>query len=543
MIYNNGKAGDIGYESSHNSTNKPKLFTPMEISPLPYSHQVKKRPQKPNSNFASSYKLNYEIKSDDSEINYNKIKKNENYKQKDTFTIKLPNRKISSPVISRKKIEKDCFFDKKIFRGKSTDKKNRKRKVRHQKSLEIFNEKFDSLVNAITTHQIENHSTFSTKNKKCHYLEDDNHLNNNNHELKKYNNTSKDKIKKKKKKTKNFTTRTTNSFKGPKKELDSLEEEAKSMTNTIEIANFYEYTKKCMKIIIDVLEEKEKAKIPNKVKILNPNNRKKLAVFDLDETLIHGVVNTQNYENKNNLLNITLPSKKIAKIGVNIRPHWEEAIQRISKLYNIVIYTASHASYADSVLDFIDPEKKYFYNRLYRSNCIDIKIDGTDIYIKDLNIFEDYNLKDILIVDNSVLAFAFHLDNGIPILPYYDAKNDYELIFCAYYFESIFEFDDLRDVNRKFMKLDYYLKQAKNEKDKEEEDEEDEDEEESDTTSQTKLNNNFKLDKLEKRKSEDNIIFVNSKEEKKKDSKFCEELKFDFSTLRNKFSQDHEKNE
>ncbi len=541
MIYNNGKAGDIGYESSHNSTNKPKLFTPMEISPLPYSHQVKKRPQKPNSNFASSYKLNYEIKSDDSEINYNKIKKNENYKQKDTFTIKLPNRKISSPVISRKKIEKDCFFDKKIFRGKSTDKKNRKRKVRHQKSLEIFNEKFDSLVNAITTHQIENHSTFSTKNKKSHYLEDDNNLNNNNHELKKYNNTSKDKIKKKKKKTKNFTSRTTNSFKVPKKELDSLEEEAKSMTNTIEIANFYEYTKKCMKIIIDVLEEKEKAKIPNKVKILNPNNRKKLAVFDLDETLIHGVVNTQNYENKNNLLNITLPSKKIAKIGVNIRPHWEEAIQRISKLYNIVIYTASHASYADSVLDFIDPEKKYFYNRLYRSNCIDIKIDGTDIYIKDLNIFEDYNLKDILIVDNSVLAFAFHLDNGIPILPYYDAKNDYELIFCAYYFESIFEFDDLRDVNRKFMKLDYYLKQAKNEKDKEEEDEEDEDEEESDTTSQTKLNNNFKLDKLEKRKSEDNIIFVNSKEEKKKDSKFCEELKFDFSTLRNKFSQDYEK--
>ena len=541
MIYNNSKAGDIGYESSHNSTNKPKLFTPMEISPLPYSHQVKKRPQKPNSNFSSSYKLNLEIKTDDSEINCNKIKNSENIKQKENFSIKLPNRKISSPEISRKKIDNDYIFYKNIFRGKSTDKKRSKKKVRHQKSLEIFNEKFDSLVNAITTHQIENHSTFSTKNKKCHYLEDDNHLNNNNHELKKYNNTSKDKIKKKKKKTKNFTSRTTNSFKVPKKELDSLEEEAKSMTNTIEIANFYEYTKKCMKIIIDVLEEKEKAKIPNKVKILNPNNRKKLAVFDLDETLIHGVVNTQNYENKDNLLSITLPSKKIAKIGVNIRPHWEEAIQRISKLYNIVIYTASHASYADSVLDFIDPEKKYFYNRLYRSNCIDIKMDGTDIYIKDLNIFEDYNLKDILIVDNSVLAFAFHLDNGIPILPYYEAKNDYELLFCAYYFESIFEYDDLRDVNKKFMKLDYYLIQAKTEKDKEEEDEEDEDEEESDTTYQTKLNNNYKLDKFDKGKSEENIIFVNCKEEKKKDSKFCEELKFDFSTLRTKFSQDHEK--
>ena len=540
MIYNNSKAGDIGYESSHNSSNKPKLFTPMEISPLPYSHQVKKRTQKPNSNFASSYKLNLEIKSNDSEINCHKIKYPENIKQKENFSVKLPNRKISSPEISRKKIDTDYSFDKNIFRGKSTDKKIRKKKVRHQKSLEIFNEKFDSLVNAITTHQIENHSTFSTKNKKCHYLEDDNNLDNN--ELNEYNNNKKEIRKKKRKtKTKHLTSRTTNSFKVGKKELDSLEEEAKSMTNTIEIANFYEYTKKCMKIIIDVLEEKEKAKIPNKVKILNPNNRKKLAVFDLDETLIHGVVNTQNYRNKDNILSIILPSKKIAKIGVNIRPHWEEAIQRISKLYNIVIYTASHASYADSVLDFIDPEKKYFYNRLYRSNCIDIKIDGTDIYIKDLNIFEDFNLKDILIVDNSVLAFAFHLDNGIPILPYYEAKNDYELLFCAYYFESIFEYDDLREVNKKFMKLDYYLKQAKIEKEKEEEYEEDEDEEESDTTSQTKLNNNYKLDKFEKGKSEENIILVNWKEEKKKDSKFCEELKIDFNTLRTKFSQDHEK--
>ena len=204
MIYNNSKAGDIGYESSHNSSNKPKLFTPMEISPLPYSHQVKKRTQKPNSNFASSYKLNLEIKSNDSEINCHKIKYPENIKQKENFSVKLPNRKISSPEISRKKIDTDYIFDKNIFRGKSTDKKRSKKKVRHQKSLEIFNEKFDSLVNAITTHQIENHSTFSTKNKKSHYLEDDNNLNNNNHELKKYNNTSKDKIKKKKKKNKKF---------------------------------------------------------------------------------------------------------------------------------------------------------------------------------------------------------------------------------------------------------------------------------------------------------------------------------------------------
>jgi hypothetical protein len=140
------------------------------------------------------------------------------------------------------------------------------------------------------------------------------------------------------------------------------------------------------------------------------------------------------------------------------------------------------------------------------------------------------------------LAFAFHLDNGIPILPYYDAKNDFELLFCAYYFESIFEYDDLREVNKKFMKLDYYLNQAKKEKEEDDEDDEDDEEEESDTTSQTKLCNNYNCSNNEfcnKEKSEEQIIYVNNSI-KKKESKFCEELKFDFRILRTKFS--HEEN-
>ena len=541
MIYNNSNAGDIGYESSQNSRHLPKIFTPMEISPIPYSHQIKTKNQKSNSNSSSTYKLNLPFETNESNIHSHKIENSENLKLKENFCIIIPNRKISSPIISRNNINKDYVNTE--TRNKSNDKKIKKKKISHQKSLELFNEKFDSLVNAIRNNQLENNSTFYSS-KKNHFLEDEN--NNNKNEDKKDILKKKKKKNKKKKKLKVNSSRTSNSkLKVPnpiKKEIDSLEEEAKSMTNTIEIANFYEYTKNCMKIIVDILEEELKCKRPNKVTIKNPNKRKKLAVFDLDETLIHGIVNTQKYENKENIISIVLPSKKVAKIGVNIRPHWEEAIIRISKIYNIVIYTASHASYADSVLNFIDPENKYFYNRLYRSNCIDIKYNGSDIYIKDLNIFEGYDLKDILIVDNSVLAFAFHLDNGIPILPYYDAKNDFELLFCAYYFESIFEYDDLREVNKKFMKLDYYLNQAKKEKEEDDEDDEDDEEEESDTTFQTKLCNNYNCSNNEfcnKEKSEEQIIHVNNSI-KKKESKFCEELKFDFRILRTKFS--HEEN-
>ena len=45
-----------------------------------------------------------------------------------------------------------------------------------------------------------------------------------------------------------------------------------------------------------------------------------------------------------------------------------------------------------------------------------VEVDGKTFYIKDLRIFEDVSLSDMVIIDNSVLSFAFHLNNGIPIL-------------------------------------------------------------------------------------------------------------------------------
>lgn len=37
------------------------------------------------------------------------------------------------------------------------------------------------------------------------------------------------------------------------------------------------------------------------------------------------------------------------------------------------------------------------------------------MYVKDLRIIKDRNLKDVVLVDNSTVSFAFNLDNGIPI--------------------------------------------------------------------------------------------------------------------------------
>lgn len=36
-------------------------------------------------------------------------------------------------------------------------------------------------------------------------------------------------------------------------------------------------------------------------------------------------------------------------------------------------------------------------------------------------------MKDVLLVDNAAYSYAFQLDNGVPILPYFKGKNDYEM--------------------------------------------------------------------------------------------------------------------
>ena len=59
--------------------------------------------------------------------------------------------------------------------------------------------------------------------------------------------------------------------------------------------------------------------------------------------------------------------------------------------------------YADPILDKIDPEKTIFKKRMYRDSCIKCE----QFFIKDLDVILDREKKNIIIVDNSILSFAF----------------------------------------------------------------------------------------------------------------------------------------
>ncbi len=256
--------------------------------------------------------------------------------------------------------------------------------------------------------------------------------------------------------------------------LQENEEDIKSLSNTEEINDFYEFNENCYQVIDDIIPINN---IPLP-KISFPffkdvPSKKKIAIFDLDETLAHSEF--KNIEKAQNIITVKPPSRKEVKIGLNIRPHLKEALDLIKKHYFIIVYTASDRSYADPVLNFIDPNNDYFQYRLYRSHCIYSKVKDDDkikLYIKDLSIFKNVDLKDMVIIDNSILSYAYHLNNGIPIVPYYKGEKDYELMFLAGYLSSIRKWKDLREANKKYIKLENLIKQYKK-KEKENKDNDD----------------------------------------------------------------------
>lgn len=141
----------------------------------------------------------------------------------------------------------------------------------------------------------------------------------------------------------------------------------------------------------------------------------------------------------------------------------KESLLEIAKKYVCIVYTASHQTYADSVINYIDPNKDLIQYRLYRHNCVEVKIEKDTMYIKDLRIFNNVKMSDMIIIDNSVMSFAFQLDNGIPILPYYNNPEDNELLILKNYLNTIADSEDLRIQNRKSFKMDYFFNQATNE--------------------------------------------------------------------------------
>lgn len=180
---------------------------------------------------------------------------------------------------------------------------------------------------------------------------------------------------------------------------------------------------------------------------------KKTLVFDLDETLVHCSDNL--HAPCHTILKISLSYNRTLTVSVNIRPFALEALRKLSKLYEIIIFTASHQAYADAVLDLIDPNKEYIHHRLYRQDCIFVH----GFFIKDLRILQNRELAEIIIVDNAVYSFCYQLDNGIPIVSWYDNLYDTELLSLIDYLTVLSRVPDVRTSLSKKYQLSSFMKE------------------------------------------------------------------------------------
>ena len=189
----------------------------------------------------------------------------------------------------------------------------------------------------------------------------------------------------------------------------------------------------------------------NKKKFLLPEktSNKKTLVLDLDETLVHSVGGMENGEGgepqHDFIIQIPQSNNSSHDVHVMVRPHVDEFLQRMSKRFELVIFTASISKYANPLLNIVD-KMGYVPFRLFREHCTLINT----AFVKDLNLL-GRDAKDIIILDNNPTAYSLNHYNGFPIKSWFDDKNDDELLKICPILEFLSYVPDVREYIKKIV--------------------------------------------------------------------------------------------
>lgn len=141
-------------------------------------------------------------------------------------------------------------------------------------------------------------------------------------------------------------------------------------------------------------------------------------VLDLDETLVHSSFSP--IEGADFEIPLEMQGE-LHTVFVKKRPGVDEFLRKVAQWYEIVVFTASLALYANPVMDLLDPEN-LVRERLYREHCV--LVGG--YYVKDIAKL-GRDLRRTVIVDNSPLSYVLQPENAIPIVAFFTDDDDREL--------------------------------------------------------------------------------------------------------------------
>ncbi|KAK7364108.1 hypothetical protein VNO80_12511 [Phaseolus coccineus] len=159
-------------------------------------------------------------------------------------------------------------------------------------------------------------------------------------------------------------------------------------------------------------------------------------VLDLDETLVHSSSMPCNAD-----FAFTVFTDRENTVYVRKRPYLEKFLEKVSEMFEVVIFTASQSAYSAKLIDILDPHNKVFVRRMYRESCK--WIDGR--CLKDLTLL-GIDLAKVFIVDNTPGVFRFHVNNGIPIKSWYCDPTDHALLDVLPFLEKLVDVDDVRPI-------------------------------------------------------------------------------------------------
>ncbi|KAF8410996.1 hypothetical protein HHK36_003535 [Tetracentron sinense] len=182
--------------------------------------------------------------------------------------------------------------------------------------------------------------------------------------------------------------------------------------------------------------------VPNFQQILLPKETQKrkhiTLVLDLDETLVHSTL--EHCDDADFSFPVFFNMKEHT-VYVRQRPYLHRFLEKVAEMFDVTVFTASQRTYAEQLLNILDPDKKFISQCASRESCI--FSDGS--YTKDLTVL-GVDLAKVAIIDNSPQVFQLQVNNGIPIKSWFDDPSDRALISLLPFLETLVDADDVRPI-------------------------------------------------------------------------------------------------